>query len=165
MPYSDVLNDHVFGTYYVSKFYSIASVNALQDQLRTVDFSVVASRRDGRITLNEFVASGVLGEKLFSEDRRFPHGISRLYFVSADLFFNGWITDVATVLSYRETNAPKDVQLSSGNEQESVLRETANQDSTVKFSALLKQLDMFKVQSSLVWSRQNFETKIAGVRT
>lgn len=165
MPYRRILNPDNFTLMWASDFYSLRSIMELKRELNRCDFSVVASRRETHVALNNFLASGVSGSILFDEDTRFPEGVLQNYVCSAEGLFDNWAGSMSSILSYRSTAVSKDIE-STGNggnhERFAMVKEQGDQDAFKQFTELKKVLGVLASSSVVRWNQQNFERKIAG---
>jgi len=172
-----ILNDELFTNFYHAKFYLIRDLQFLADNLLRTDYSVVDSRRQAHVWLNEFLASGVFGEELFNDNDGNNQAHPALRFRSngrADTFvsdldgnFYATLNALASVLSYRSTTVAKDTgaAIASGGKQASEKMELATdsacQDNTKRFETLKQKLKTFTRNGSHTIDRAIFERKVA----
>lgn len=168
MPYVAIKNYDNFLSLYNSRFYSLSSIVTLSNLLNTCDFSVVGSRRDAHAIVSDFEAGGVSADTLFSDQTRFPDGLTEVYLSSADPSVANWFAMMTAALSYRETAEAKDTRASNGNgasERITVLKDVKDQDSTKRYEELKKSLVQLRSDPAKRWHRRTFEQKVSGAWT
>lgn len=145
MPYT-IRNHHRFHIARTSEWYRVSDARLLTRALRRVDYSVVASRREGHTAILDFLDTGRVGQEFFSRTVRFPHENADIYITEFDSLTANTLTALTAVLSWRSTTVAKDSSVS-------VARSNSNQpppdptgpeqgvqDNTKRFEELTKSL-------------------------
>ncbi len=162
----DVRNDDYYYRLANARFFKVRDMKALSRQLMTVDYSVIASRREGHDYIKDFLKNGVDGETLFDGGNRFPGSVLDQYICDDDSFVNNLLISLTSVLSYRVTNSAKDTDAGTGNGKKesnvALAFDQGAQDNTKRFEELQKQLVNVPRDTKLVWNRKSFESAIHG---
>lgn len=163
-----ILNPGLFETYWHSKLYKLHAINELWTAMIRVDYSVIASRREGHVAINDFSVQGVPGGTVFDDNTRFRHESRADHYIpDSDLNFSNTISALASVLSWRSTSVAKDTQASTetgGSTEDpkvSVGKEAGLQDNTKRFEELVKELKTFGKPGGTSINREIFEREVA----
>merc|ERR1719309_394368 len=162
-----MLNEEMFNSLWNSKFYKLNDVATLSAALLKIDYSVVASRRDGHNLVVDFVTKGVPAANVFNDNQRFVRrNRGDVYISDTDTNFYGLIIGLTSVLSFRETTSAKDTKAANAAvtqlaERVAVGNDQGFQDNAKKFEELQKQLRVVARVGEHTWDRARFESKVA----
>lgn len=153
------------GELYNSEWYKLGAVLVLARTLARVDFSVVASRREGHEALNTFRNDS--SPIPFADDKRFPQSFASMYLCTHDPGFAGVLVELASVLSYREDNGAKDTKSvtdakmpgSRGDKDVVLAFDQGKQDNVKRFEELVKSLGKMCNNRDLIWTQKTFEAR------
>lgn len=165
MPYNQIRDDLQFRVLYSSTFFSLRRLRVFQKALESCDYSVIASRRDAHVHLNDFLSAGVDGSDLFDFEKRFPGGLVDTFVCSAEGNISNWFSAMSSSLSHRPSNVAKDTEASGSNgasDRVVVMKDAAEQDNFKRFEELKKLMNAYRGTPLLLWHRQRFEDQISG---
>lgn len=165
MPYQ-IFQEDTFVRLGSASFFPLIAVRRLVRTLAGTDYSVVASRREGHEALAQFIEDGLEGWSLFDENTRFAmESLRDAYLTDSDAVTNGILIALASSLSWRSSNVAKDTKegTGSGSREANVVLaiDQGTQDNTKRFEELVKALGKLGGDSSLVWRRTSFESRVA----
>ena len=159
-----------------SKFYAALNADWFNPQvlakfrraMRTVDYSVIESRRDGLTAFNQMINSALHGSDIFDLGARFPQYSP--FYTDYDALLSRIFSMYQSTLSYRPGNVAKDtdsaIQSGSGqgrNQQTtssaatSTLESQGNQDNTKRFEEANNLLQTYMNNPDNVWTQVKFE--------
>lgn len=164
----NILNEGLFDGLWNSKFYKVSAIHGLCDDLMSIDYSVIASRREGQVSIQKFMDSGVPGSSIFDEMERFRYnGRGDLFVPDIDLNFYNCIIGLSAVLSHRTTTKAKDTSAAVSvagaktDKELDVANDAASQDNTKRFEELRKQLKQYTRVGNHTYNRSSFEARVA----
>ena len=165
MPYQ-ILLENRFVTLLNAKFFEVRACRELAKILMRTDYSVVESRREAHVALNNFVESGAYGDELFGEDMRFrQERMSESYLTEGDDNVSGILTSLSSVLSWRATNTAKDTSAGTGKDKleanVALAFDQGAQDNTKRFEELVKNFQRYLTNSAYIVRRKSFEASVA----
>jgi len=164
-----IQNEELFDNLWNSKFYRLAAISELVNDLMGVDFSVVSSRREGHTSVMDFFRKGIVGNNVFNENLRFIRADRADTFVSdTDLNFHHVLISLANALSFRTSNQAKDTTAAVAGtgaaakaESVAIAQDAGNQDASKRFEELVKRLKSYTRHSSATWTQTIFEARVA----
>jgi len=166
----NMIDGTLYDNLWNGRFYPVRLLHETCQELLRVDYSVIASRREGHQVMVEFVERGLFGHTVFDDHERFrEHDRADLFVPDVDLNFYNIIISLTGVLSYRDSNQAKDTKaaIASGKsaidepEKVTILKDAGNQDHSKRFEELLKQLKTYARPGTHTYNRQVFETVVA----
>lgn len=166
----NMIDEVLYDNLWNGKFYPVRLIHDRCEELLKVDYSVIASRREGHQVMVEFVERGLVGHTVFDDHVRFrENDRGDLFVPDVDLNFFNIIVSLTGVLSYRDTNQAKDTKaaISSGRlnmdepEKVTILKDAGNQDHSKRFEELLKQLKTYARPGTHTYNRHVFEMIVA----
>jgi hypothetical protein len=175
MPYNRIRNILQWRTFLNSEAIKVRDARGFIKGLRSIDYSVVESRREGHRMLNDLLSNAPYGEHLVDNQMRFPGANSDFYISLGDTCTSAAFTTLSAALSWRSdpnkveaphqqtdngrANAPRDDTRNS----RSLDNETQN--NTKRFEEAIKTLSDLLSSEACTWYNEVFENRTGAVWT